>query len=99
MSETSETSERKLSPVQILAIIGLGLASVVFLGGIFIGMSIDPRVDMASRLQAYTASLGGLAAAFACRWALATGPYEKKFCAGITIVTFALFAGYGLVML
>lgn len=95
----SETSERKLSPVQILAIIGLGLAAAVFLGGLFIGMSIDPRVDMASRLTAYTAGLGGLAAVFACRWVLATGAFERKFYAGLAVATFALFAGYGLVML
>lgn len=100
MPETpEETPTRKLSPVQILAIIGLSLGSLVFLGGLFIGMEIDPRVDLPSRLLAYTTALGGLATAFACRWALATGRFERGFCAVVTLATLAFFIGYALVML
>lgn len=99
MSETSETSERKLTPAQVLGIIGLGLASVVFLGGLFIGMSIDPRVDMPSRLLAYTTALGGLTVALACRWTLSTLPLERKIFAGITLASLAFFIGYAFVML
>ncbi|HTK59709.1 MAG TPA: hypothetical protein VL283_00745 [Candidatus Baltobacteraceae bacterium] len=99
MSETSVTTERKPTPTQIVAIIGLGLCLLVFAGGLMIGITIDPRVDLPSRLLAYTTALGGLSAAMACRWVLATGPFERKFCAVLTLSTLALFIGYGLVML
>lgn len=95
----SETSERKISPLEIIAIIGLSISMLAFAGGMMIGITIDPRVDLHSRLLAYTVALGGLSAAMAFRWVLATGPIERKFCAGFTLTTFALFVGYGFAML
>lgn len=95
----SENSNRKPLPSQILPFTGLCLGWLVFLCGLFIGMSIDPRVDMVSRLQAYTVALGGLSAAFACRWVLAVAAFERKCYAGITIAAIACFVGYGIVML
>ena len=99
MTETTEATESPNTPAKYLAIIGLGLCLLVFAGGMMIGITIDPRVDLPSRLLAYTAALGGLTGAFACRWALATGPTERKLCAGITILTLALFIGYAVFML
>lgn len=99
MSGTNVTTETKASPKQIAAIIGLGLCLLVFAGGLMIGITIDPRVDLHGRLVAYTVGLGGFSAAMAFRWALATLPFERKLCAAIALGAFALFVGYGLVML
>ncbi|HJV33291.1 MAG TPA: hypothetical protein VJ694_04660 [Patescibacteria group bacterium] len=95
----SAPSERTLSPVAILAIIGLGIGMLVFAGGLMIGITIDPRVALHDRLVAYTAGIGGLAFGLGCRCVLSTLPLERKIFAGAALGAFALFVGYGLVML
>lgn len=99
MSDTSDTSARQPTPIFVLAMLGMVLGSAVFLGGMFIGMEIDPRVDMPSRLFAYTVALFGLTTLCACRWTLATQPVERKICAAITLAVLAFSVGYALVML
>ena len=69
-TETSEAGGQPLTPVKILALVGMAVGMTVFLGSLYKGMSIDPRVDMHGRLVAYTAVLGGFAVGIACRSAL-----------------------------
>ena len=95
----SETSVRKMSSTKILSLIGMGFGWLVFLGGMWMGMSIDPRVDLPSRLLAYTTALGGITTVFACRWAMAEGRTERIAYAALTVVLLGFFIGYGAVML
>lgn len=95
----SEAQSRKITPFQILALVGMGLGLLVFAGGLMLGISIDPRVDLPSRLLAYTVALGGFTVAMACGWATAEHRAERIIFAVVTIASLASFIGYGLVML
>jgi hypothetical protein len=95
----SETKESPFTALKVICIIGLGLGMTVFAGGLMIGISLDPRVDMPSRLLAYVTALGGLTVAFASRWALSTQPIERKIFTALTFLAFAFFVGYAAVML
>ena len=99
MSETSVSAPKPLTPAKILALLGLAVSSAVFLGGLFIGMSIDPRVDMHGRLVAYTTGLGGFAAVVACRTALSTRRVERIIFSATAIACALGAVAYGLVML
>lgn len=99
MSEASEAPARKLTFLNVLALFGLAGFSAVFLGALFIGMSIDPRVDMHSRLVAYTASCAGLTGALVCNWALAVPGRHRKIAGIIALGMLVFTIAYGTVHL
>lgn len=97
--EPSATAAKPLTAAKVLALIGMTVGMTVFLGGMFIGMSIHPQEDMHGRLVAYTAALGGFALGIACRVALSTTRVERIVFGAMTIATALGAVAYGLVML
>lgn len=85
-------------PLRILAIAGMLLGYGVFLAGMWVGMSIDPNVDMPARLLAYNAALAGLTTAFACRWAMSEGRIERILWGTISFLALGLTVFYALFM-
>lgn len=60
---------RIFSNTELLLFGGYCLGLIVFALGLLVGISINPRVDLHSRLVAYTFATSGLTVALACRFA------------------------------
>lgn len=83
-------SARNFSTTELLLFGGYLLGVIVFSFGLLIGISIDSRVDLYSRLVAYTIATSGLTVALACRCAEQKSLIWKILYLLATIIVFGL---------